>query len=94
MKKCYDIPLEKKDLSLKGWNWGSVNFEGDYVYCTYLVDVLVYEYFLAVCTSGRLIRENILVLARKVTLMNLLPLIGHFHKTEETCGRTPYLTVI
>ena len=30
MKKAYSKPLQKKDLSLKGWNWGTVEFQGKY----------------------------------------------------------------
>ncbi|KAK9764011.1 FACT complex subunit [Basidiobolus ranarum] len=30
-KSLYKIPLEMKELSLKGWNWGKTEFEGNYL---------------------------------------------------------------
>ena len=30
MKKSYSKTLQKKDLSLKGWNWGTAEFQGKY----------------------------------------------------------------
>ncbi|ELT88434.1 hypothetical protein CAPTEDRAFT_172235 [Capitella teleta] len=29
VEKNYDVTMEKKDVSYRGWNWGTVNFEGN-----------------------------------------------------------------
>lgn len=30
-RNYYDVPLDRKELSLKGWNWGRTDFQGDYI---------------------------------------------------------------
>lgn len=30
MTKCYHVELEKVEMSVRGWNWGNVNFIGKF----------------------------------------------------------------